>query len=526
MYQEKMIPNELINQILTNNSLINSYQLELMLTQDTGKQQEINNKVQAIIQTSISAQKQLEEIGLTPEALTKYKHFKSLIPVSNKERDIMLSLLNTNQIEEAFTHYNTKLKPIRTEIIETLTDIKNINQTDAQHFNDDNKIEAEQSQLFFVILTIAAILICGWIGFAISKLVTKPIHHMEALMSQAKDGDLSVMGSYSSRDELGRLTASFNEMLDGLRTIIQRIRLSSENLSTSSEELSAGALETSTASEHVTAEIQEIADNSNLQLRAAQECVRTMVELSTGIMRIAESSSSVSSLSQFTTQQALEGTQKIERVSQQMNSILHTSQESATVIRQLEQHSAEIGSIVSIIKEISSQINLLSLNASIEAARAGESGRGFAVVAHEVKKLAEQSDQSSTQIAAIIEQIQSQTAAAVAVLERENQEVIAGQQGMNDASRSFQTILSSITEVSQQLEEISAASQQMSASSEEITASLHQVEGASQGSYTRSQNIAAASEQQLATMKDVEAAVHTLAVMAQELQEISTKFKL
>lgn len=528
MYTHNMVPNELINQIITNNAQINTLQLELMMpvNQNEAKQKEISGEIQKIISSSIAAQKQIEGIGLTPEAKQLYTSFKGRIGASNQARDAMLSKLAANQIDEAYKVFDSQLMPIRTDIMNTLTQIKELNQKAAAALNESNKNDAADSKRNSIILLIASILICGAISLILSRMIIKPLDKLKSLMVEAQNGNLAVSGSYISKDEIGVLTKGFNDMIDSLREIISKIGMHAEMLSASSEELLASSKQTSEASGHIAAEIQEVAEGSDIQLGSSKECSRAMEEVATGIHRVAESAADVSNISQYTSDQARLGGDQIKVVSSQLDSILETSRSSEAVIRKLDEHSQEIGNIVDMIKGISGQINLLALNASIEAARAGEHGRGFAVVAQEVRKLAEQSNQSSEQISAIITEIQTSTVEAVKMMEKEKSEIHLGLEGMEEAKLSFNQIIKSIQEVNQQLEEVSAASEQISASSEEVSSSLQTTEEIAAASFTRTQSVAAASEQQQATMKEVEEAVHSLTVMAAELQGLSTRFRL
>lgn len=528
MYTHKMVPNELLNQIIINNTQINSLQLELMISsnQTAEKQKEISGSIQELIKNSIAAQKQLESIGMSAEAKKLYDSFKTKVGVSNQARDAMLSKLAATQIEAAYNIFDTQLKPIRNDIMDTITAIKDLNQKAAASLNESNKDDAAASKRNTILLLLASILICGFISVLLSRMITGPLGKLKSLMQEAQNGNIAVNSTYISKDELGVLSQGFNDMIGSLRDIISKIGFHAELLSASSEELLASSKQTSEASGHIAVEIQEVAEGSDVQFNSSKECTRAMEEVAAGIQRVAESAADVSNISQFTTAQATQGGDKINYVSGQLDSILQTSSSSAAVIKKLDQHSQEIGNIVDLIKGISGQINLLALNASIEAARAGEHGRGFAVVAQEVRKLAEQSNQSSEQISSIISEIQTSTGEAVKMMEKESAEIRLGLEGMQEAKSSFNQIVNSIQDVSQQLEEVSAASQQISASSQEVSASLQVTEEIATASFTKTQSVAAASEEQLATMKEVEDAVQALTTMAVELQELSSRFRL
>ncbi|MBA2876165.1 methyl-accepting chemotaxis protein [Anoxybacillus caldiproteolyticus] len=212
----------------------------------------------------------------------------------------------------------------------------------------------------------------------------------------------------------------------------------------------------------------DILQGANIQSENVEKSTEAMMDISAGIQQIALNAQNVSNTSTTTLQAVADGFKAIETVIGQMESIHQKVENLSKVITDLSKHSREIGNIVKTITEISSQTNLLALNAAIEAARAGEHGRGFAVVADEVRKLSEEATASTNQISEIVSSIQENISKSVEYMNEGKVEVTNGIRIVNDAKHAFEVIQSDMNNVSQQIIEVSAAVQQLSAGSEEI----------------------------------------------------------
>jgi methyl-accepting chemotaxis protein len=161
----------------------------------------------------------------------------------------------------------------------------------------------------------------------------------------------------------------------------------------------------------------------------------------------------------------------------EMGRIAESVTESAQLIGNLGESSAQISAMVGVIREIADQTNLLALNAAIEAARAGEQGRGFAVVADEVRKLAERTANSTLEITAIVEGIHRDTLGVVAHMEESSEWVRGGVELTNQAAGSMAEICTGTSRVVAEVGNIFGALQEQSGSSNAITADVEKIAG-------------------------------------------------
>ncbi|WP_238933462.1 methyl-accepting chemotaxis protein [Brevibacillus choshinensis] len=369
------------------------------------------------------------------------------------------------------------------------------------------------------------------IGIAVSWMfanrISKPVTAMAVSVQRVAAGDLTAEKiAVKSRDEIGQLANDFNAMTDNLRDLIQRVGASAEHVAATSEQLTASAEQTSKATEQIAVTMQEVASGSDEQARTVDDASKTVTSMSARLQQIAANTEQVSATVEEASRIVAGGNQAIGTAITQMSSINHTVTGLAASIKLLGQRSAEISNIVGVITTIAEQTNLLALNAAIEAARAGEHGRGFAVVADEVRKLAEQSAQSTKQITELIAAIQVDTNQAVGAMESTTTEVAAGIEVVNVAGQSFHEILRGIQEVVQQIQEVTAATSLMNQGAEQVVHSIDVIAQTAASTAFGTQNVSAAAEEQLASMEEISSSAASLSNMAEDLQALVQQFKV
>lgn len=353
-----------------------------------------------------------------------------------------------------------------------------------------------QANHLILMIIIASIIAITLIALFFSRMIVKPILRISHIVRVVAEGDLKQHVEVKSHDEIGQMSEGINLMISNMASIVKQINTTIEQVSASSSELFQSANHSAQAAGEISSSIQDVAASANTQLQSAEQSSRAMEEMSIGVQRISETASGVSGQSEHVTSEVEHGFSDLQTTIAQMNRIGQSSIETASQIKTMDEHSVQIGQIVDVISEISRQTSLLALNASIEAARAGEQGRGFAIVASEVKKLAEQTNNSIESISEIVKEIQSFSSVIVDATVRNNEEIVSGIEQIRLVGERFQHILHSIREVSHQMQDVSATTQQLSAGSEEITASVEDMFNTAKESAGNALSVSEASERQ------------------------------
>lgn len=396
----------------------------------------------------------------------------------------------------------------------------------AEEANEEAEALYKQALLTTIVIVLIAIILSLVFGFIIAQLISKPLQKVVTMVEKISNGDLTQTTDINRKDEVGILANSMNAMVINLRSMMQGVLHTSEQVAASSEELTASAEETSRATEEITNAIQGIAEGAETSTASLEDSSTGLEEVSLGIQNIAESANAISESGSLATSQAKAGGEFVNQTVEQIRAISTSVNESGEAIKSLDKRSQEIGEITKVITDIANQTNLLALNAAIEAARAGEHGKGFAVVADEVRKLAEQSQHSSTQISELIKEIQNDMSLSNDSINQVKLDVNEGLKIVGKTEESFKIILDSLETVSLQIDDMAATAQQISASSQEVSANVMSSTSLSRDASMNSQSVAASTEEQLASMEEISAASNNLSNMSMKLQDLVSKFKL
>src|SRR3989338_7642650 len=361
--------------------------------------------------------------------------------------------------------------------------------------------------------------------------IAAPVKRMAEIARRVAGGDLDVeVETRKSRDEIGFLTGSFQEMIEGLRNIIGEVRGGSEQVTSAASEIaasseqssrntesSAAAVEEITSTMHeMSANIHNVAKNVQSQSAAVTQTSSSIEELIASIQQVAENAGKLAELAYKSAEATGAGIITVGKSSESMNDITKVITISADTMRLLGGRAEDIGRIVEVIDDIAEQTNLLALNAAIEAARAGEHGMGFAVVAEEVRKLAERSAKSTKEISEIIYGIQKEAEGAVDKVE-ENVGVVGETLSLsNEVINSLKKIEGAVADVSKYAQEINAATQEQASGCDQISKVIIRLNEITH-------EVSAASDEQASGTEQVVKAIEKLRDMVQQNASSATE---
>ena len=329
--------------------------------------------------------------------------------------------------------------------------------------------------------------------------IAKQIARVQEATAEVKDTlDLTHRIAVSGKDEMAQVADSVNALLDEFQAVVKRMKEAGGHVSGASDGLSHTLMQLATAVEH--------------QNEATSSMAASVEELAVSVTHVSDSSTTAKGIAQDSLSKAKQGGLVIENTVREMMAMAETVRSTSTAMELLGQRTDEIGSIAGVIKEIADQTNLLALNAAIEAARAGEQGRGFAVVADEVRKLAERTTKSTTEIAAVIAAIQGETRSAVNDMHQVVDQVGNNAEGARQAGGAITQIRESSIRVLDVSSDIATALKEQSTANELIA---KQVEV-----------IASMSEENTAAMNEAKQASSEMKRLSTEMNELGNRFRV
>ncbi|AAO57989.1 methyl-accepting chemotaxis protein [Pseudomonas syringae pv. tomato] len=371
---------------------------------------------------------------------------KQIIAMDSSDHEKALSFANAEQVERANAYQ------------EKLTTLREQNAEEAVSSGKDATAVYNHSVNVLLTVVIAASLLTVVLAIALTRSIVDPISVSLKLAEDIAAGDLTRQLSVVGSDEASRLMNALNTMSGNLRSTIHEISGASAQLSTAAVEMTS---------------ITESADRTLQQQNSEIEQAATAVnEMSAAVEEVARNATSTSEAARQSSLSADLGNQRVTETLSAMQKLTGLVEGSSEQVTALAGQAQDISKVLSVIRGIAEQTNLLALNAAIEAARAGEQGRGFAVVADEVRALAHRTQTSTQEIEQMISAIQAGSSATVESMQKSTQEVHSTRKTAEGAGESLRQITDSVLEINNRNLQIATASEQQAHVARDVDRSL------------------------------------------------------
>ena len=373
-----------------------------------------------------------------------------------------------------------------------------------------------------VVVDLLVILIAVLVIALLARKLTQPIIMITELIGEASEGDFTVQAQENNSNEIGVLAKSFNKRTGKISTILTKITTMTSEVVESSDHLKQIEEEMDATNQAV----REIADGTEAQNADVEQVVMQEEELGEKFGLLQEKSELLLTDAHNTIASGENGLKSVAELKRQNEAASEKMAQAYAKMMTLEQQSQKISGILSTITDISSETELLALNASIEAARAGEHGKGFAVVAESIGKLAANSSSATTDIEEIIVELCRDISEAV-----ENIELV--RTGMTQQTQVVDTVQDTFTDFNALAEKTRESVRGMEQLIEEmhecdnsVVVAVERIRGISANTAELTQKAADYLEKQSDKIRNVADRIDHLSMVSEEMEQEMTKFKL
>nr|WP_246578180.1 methyl-accepting chemotaxis protein [Clostridium frigoris] len=435
-----------------------------------------------------------------------------------------LPFWNTARVQNSgFVNYDDKgSKKFGVYQTNELTGWKLVATLDESELSNDTKSIIHTTLLIILIMGLISIVM----SLVLSKGIAYNIQKLKEVFAKASNGDLMVSIKASTKDEFEDLATSFNLMMKNILSIMNNVTNSSKTVSETSITLASMSEEVTASISEVSSAIEQVSLGATQQAQNAQDGALAMDDLSNRLGKISANSNEMDKISSRTKDLGSKGLSMIGTLIEKSNKTKSSTKSVNGIIQDMNESTKQINAISETLVSITEQTNLLSLNASIESARAGEAGKGFSVVAGEIRKLAEQSKNSTEEIKKIIANIQKKSVAAVNAIKSTQTVVNEQDLTVGETKDIFSKILESIDIMITKVDEVKISIVNVNEKKESTVLEIENISSISEQTAASSEQVTASTEEITATMEEFTKHFSELQILAEGLDTEINKFKV
>lgn len=481
-----------------------------------------DKEMTAILQNMAQPLEQLDSHEIDKKMSHQIKKYKSLL----KKQEEAIEDFKQLKHDELDPFYLQIFLPISQESHALLEDTQNYL---VQRAKDQQQAYQKDVQFGYWLLggvCLAVVLLVILIGFIATKAVNVPTRQLKSLLKRAEQGDFTANASYVAHDELGEVVLSYNQMVTEVKRLLHTVTDSAYEVEEMTGKLQKSSEQSSTTTLKIAKDVQSISESTSASSNKLASNTASLEEVLNDVQVILEKVQVVESFAKKTARDAESGTEIVQANLTQMQAIKQAVEKSNTAIFNLVERAASIDQMIEVIERITAQTNLLALNASIEAARAGEHGKGFAVVANEVRKLAEQTVQSTQTITSIVQNIHLDSSYAVQMMEGV---LVATEKGVavtGQTASSFDQILEKVHTIKPYIMEVSATVQEIANHTKKVSEDASMLTALSDTNAVSTKHVAALTADQLTAQQQFHNYIKELRKVSKVLQIAVKRFSI